>query len=177
MAKAVNFGFLFGLGSKKFSHYAKKSYGADVSPEEATQAIKTFRQTYAGYHAWQKRQAEQAAISLTVRTPCGKLRRLDADNTYGTAMNHPVQGGAAECMLYALVYLQNHISDGAKLLNCVHDEIIVECEPEEAEDMKGWIQEAMIHGFNEVFPKGITRGICEVGMGKNWGEQRSELRR
>lgn len=170
MAKAVNFGFLFGLGSKKFSHYAKKSYGAEVTAQEASQAIKTFRQTYAGYHAWQKRQAENAAIHLTVRTPCGKLRRLDPENTYGTAMNHPVQGGAAECMLYALVYFQDHIPDGAKLLNCVHDEIIVECEPEEAEETKGWIQESMIHGFREVFPDGITRGICEVGMGSNWSK-------
>lgn len=171
MAKAVNFGFLFGLGSKKFSHYAKKSYGADVSPEEATQAIKTFRQTYAGYHAWQKQQAENAAVSLTVRTPCGKLRRLDPENTYGTAMNHPVQGGAAECMLYALVHLQKLLgNNGTKLLNTVHDEVIVECKPSEAQGAFEAIEESMVHGFLQVFPKGITRGICEVGKGKNWGE-------
>lgn len=171
MAKAVNFGFLFGLGSKKFSHYAKKSYGADVSPEEALQAIKTFRETYAGYHAWQLRQAETAAKTLTVRTPCGKLRRLEEDNTYGTAMNHPVQGGACECMLHALIELQRLLGDGpGRLINCVHDEVIVECSPDYQHTVAGLIEASMKYGFLQVFPTGITRGICEVGAGPSWGE-------
>lgn len=171
MAKAVNFGFLFGLGSKKFSHYAKKSYGAEVSPAEAVQAIKTFRETYSGYHAWQIQQAENAAVSLTVRTPCGKLRRLDPENTYGTAMNTPVQGGAAECMLYALIALQKNLGgNGNRLVNCVHDEAIVECDPSMADEVASLIEASMEYGFLQVFPQGITRGICETGSGPNWGD-------
>ena len=153
-AKAVNFGFLYGLGSKKFSHYAKKSYQADVTEEEASQAIKTFRESYPGYREWQVQQVAQAARTLTTRTPCGKLRRLDVENTYGTAMNHPVQGGAAECMLYALVHLQNKLdSNGARLVNCVHDEVSVECSPDSVEEVKTYIADSMEQGFLDVFPE------------------------
>jgi DNA polymerase I-like protein with 3'-5' exonuclease and polymerase domains len=173
MAKAVNFGFLFGLGAKKFSHYAKKSYGAEVSEEEASDAIKTFRETYAGYHAWQKRQAEEASVSLKVRTPCGKLRSLDPENTYGTAMNTPVQGGAAECMLYSLIMLDTYATDiGFKVINVVHDEVICEVVNDEFKitQTKAAIEQSMHWGFKKVFPKGISRGLCEVGFGSNWAE-------
>lgn len=176
MAKAVNFGFLFGLGSKKFSHYAKKSYGAEVTPDEAAQAIKTFRETYRGYHAWQKLQAEQASISLQTRTPCGKLRRLDPENTYGTAMNTPVQGGACECMLYALIQLQNYADDcNFKIINCVHDEIILETTDttHNIETAKGALKSAMRIGFERVFPDGINKDLCEVGVGFNWGSAKN----
>lgn len=173
MAKAVNFGFLFGLGAKKFSHYAKKSYGADVTAEEATAAIKAFRETYAGYHEWQKNQAEEAATSLTVRTPCGKLRRLDSENTYGTSMNTPIQGGAAECMMYALIYLQKYADKyNFKIVNCVHDEIICEVayDPIAVSNTKQAIITSMRKGFKEVFPNGIDIGLSELGIGNNWAK-------
>lgn len=172
-AKAFNFGLMFGLGAKKFSHYAKKSYGAEVSQKEAQEGVETFRQTYSGYREWQLQQSSNAVVQGYVVTPCGKRRCLDRDNSYGPSMNTPVQGGAAECMLYSLVallpMLDVHCSS-AKLVNCVHDEVMVECKPESVQVVIDCIEQAMINGFREVFPGGITRGIAEVKSGANWAE-------
>lgn len=174
-AKAINFGFLFGLGAKKFSHYAKKSYQADFTEEQSFEAIRTFRETYPGYHAWQLKQAEMAARSLQVRTPCGKLRKMDPENTYGAAMNTPVQSGAAECMLYALIKLHDYLNQTGwgKLVNVIHDEVVVEALPEKKDKVAEMIEVSMRDGFLEVFPKGVTRGIVEVGCGPNWGEAKT----
>jgi DNA polymerase I-like protein with 3'-5' exonuclease and polymerase domains len=172
MAKAVNFGFMFGLGARKFSKYAKNSYGVDVTDEEAHEAIDTWRGLYSGYYTWQMAQAEKGAETKYTQTPMGKLRRLEATNTYGAAMNTPVQGGAAECMLGALIEVEKWCDDDCRLINCVHDEIILEVidNPETIEETKIVLQSAMVDGFTRVFPEGITNNLSEVGEGGNWAE-------
>jgi DNA polymerase I-like protein with 3'-5' exonuclease and polymerase domains len=171
-AKAFNFGLLFGLGAKKFSHYAKKSYGAEVSQEEANAGVKAFRETYYGYREWQLNQSSSALETGFCTTPCGKRRCLDRDNSYGASMNTPIQGGAAECMLYALIRLNNLFTSShstAKITNNVHDEILVECDPKDKNQVSAWVEEAMELGFLDVFPKGIVRGISECKSGNSWG--------
>ena len=170
-AKAFNFGLMFGLGPTKFAKYAKKSYQVDVTQDEAEESIKTWRKTYYGYRAWQVKQAEDASVSLHVRTPTGKLRCLDPENTYGAAMNTPVQGGACECMLAALVSLHESLTKGSlktRMINVVHDEIITEGPPSEKELVKDLITIAMTNGFKYVFPNGVTKGLCTVGEGATW---------
>jgi len=172
-AKAANFGFLFGLGAKKFSHYAKKSYGVEVSDDEAYDAINAFRTTYSGYTKWQMNQVDIGSSTLRVTTPCGKVRKLDKENTYGTAMNTPIQGGAAEVMLYALVILQNIIDEkklNAHIVNCVHDEILVECSDGKVNKLivKNAIKKAMIDGYLSVFPNGVINNLVKVGSGNSW---------
>lgn len=170
-AKAINFGFLFGLGARKFSHYAKKSYKVEVTEDEAAEAVSVFRETYAGYREWQIEQATRAHETLTCRTPCGKLRKLPHDNTYGNSMNHPVQGGAAEIMLYALVRLDRQLGPSSitKIVNCVHDEILLECSPEDKEGCSYILEDCMTQAFLDVFPDGITRSLVETKSGNSWG--------
>lgn len=175
-AKAFNFGLMFGLGPRKFSRYAKHSYGVDVSNEEAKASIKIWRDTYKGYHEWQLKQTEIGASKGRVRTPCGKVRMLEPGNSYGASMNTPVQGGACECILACLIRLQDTLDrekSRAKICNCVHDEIVVECPLDEVPRVKNYIQEAMEDGFRYVFPEGIINNICEVGVGETWAKAKS----
>lgn len=174
-AKAVNFGYLFGLGPNTFKSYAKKSYGVEVNHDEALRSIETFRNTYPQYFEWQMNQAEEASVSLRVFTPIGKVRRLDPENTYGTAMNTPVQGGAAECIEGALAYIYEGIVNNnlsARLVNCVHDEVVVEGDPTQEQEIKDLIYRSMVKGFTDVFPNGITNNITEVGVGPNWADSK-----
>lgn len=175
MAKAINFGFMFGLGAKKFAHYAKKSYGVDVTEDQAYDAVDAFRSTYAGYRKWQLVQTERSGKTMCVRTPCNKLRKLNTDNCYGASMNTPVQGGAAECMLYSLVILYHSFLRcpkewGVKLVNCVHDEVLIECVETYVKEVAALVNESMVSGFLQVFPNGITNKLVAVSWGKNWAE-------
>lgn len=170
LAKAFNFGLLFGLGVQKFSHYARKSYGVEVTNEEAGDAIKIFRETYSGYREWQLDQADNASTSFTCVTPCGKLRKLPEDNTFGNSMNHPVQGGAAEVMSHALIRINDEIQHLGILVNCVHDEVMVECHESVGESVKSIIEECMVLAFKDVFPYGVTKGLVDAKIGNSWGD-------
>ena len=173
LAKAINFGLLFGLGVKKFASYAKKSYQVDVSEDDAWEAVRTFRETYPGYRRWQLTAAAEGERTLFSRTPHGKLRRLEEGNTYGTSMNTPVQGGAGECMNHALVKLDKDIRKfglNARLCNVVHDEIITEHPPEETEFVGQLIVEAMTYGFQTVTGSDIIKGIVEKKTGDTWAQ-------
>jgi len=88
-------------------------------------------------------------------------------------MNTPVQGGASECMLYALIRLNKAFTVNkidAKLVNCVHDEVLVECKPRDSGIVALHIAASMQDGFLDVFPKGIIKGITESKVGITWGD-------
>jgi len=59
-----------------------------------------------------------------------------------------------------------------KIVNVVHDEVVVEAAPDYSDMVKEAITDSMTKGFLDVFPEGITRGIVEVGRGKNWAESK-----
>ena len=171
-----NFGILFGIGATKFSHYAKKSYKVEVDVEEAAEWINAFRETYSGYRTWQVEQTSQAKESLLTVTPCGKMRRLSEDNYFGSSLSTPVQGGASECMLHALIRLNKKLTEQGtigKIVNIVHDEVLVETVEKNAEYIKEAINDSMTQGFLDVFPGGITRDITAVGKGNNWAEAKA----
>lgn len=166
-AKAFNFGLLFGLGHKKFSHYARMSYGVEISEDEAKRSIEIWRELYGGYREWQFEHSKECERSLVAYTVCGKRQRLTEDNYYGTGLNHPVQGTAAEILLHALIRFQKNPI--GKLVNTVHDEITIQVREENASKCKGYLEGCMIEGYLDVFPNGITYKLVEAKIGNSWG--------
>lgn len=177
MAKAINFGLLFGLSAKGFSHYAKKSYGVDISERDSNEAVQIFRDAYPTYREWQLNQANSVGISKRCVTPMGKWRTLPDDSCWGNAMNHPIQGAAAEIMLSALIRIFIDQPTGIRLVNTVHDEIVLECKVIHVPFTARLLREAMIAGYLDVFPNGITRDLVEVGAGLNWADAKSKKNR
>lgn len=171
IAKALVLGLLFGLGAKKFSHYAKKGYNVDISFDESVENIKQFREIYSGHRAWQLAQSDECANSLIAVTVGGKRRCLDPDNYYGACLNHPVQGTAAEIILVALSNLYCYIRDipEVRLVNCVHDEILLECHPDVAEQVQTLMIGCMTEAYLSSFPNGVTRGLVDSWIGTDWG--------
>lgn len=171
LAKAINFGLLFGLGPTKFCSYAANSYSVEVSQDEALHAIEAFRELYAVFRQWQLDHTKICEHTLRVKTPLGKVRKLDPDNYYGASLNTPIQGGAAEIMLKALVYLNEAFQDtDVYLVNCVHDEVVLEVPIEKVEEVKNIVRDVMIRAYLDVFPKGITRDLVGISSGKTWAD-------
>ncbi len=56
LAKAVNFGLLYGQGAEGLRNYARGSYGVEMGLEEAQRYRKRFFQTYPGIKAWHERE-------------------------------------------------------------------------------------------------------------------------
>src|SRR5215213_5637894 len=75
LAKAVNFGLLYGMGAKGLQSYALKSYGVEMSLTEATLYRRRFFDTYPGLKRWHdiERQAWRLGETET-RTLIGRRR-------------------------------------------------------------------------------------------------------
>lgn len=170
LGKALGLGLLYGLGAKKFAHYVRKNFGLEISQEKAIQAVESFYETYPEFRYWQLEQSHEAEINYTVTTPFGKVRKVDEDSYYGASLNHPIQGGAAEVMLCALINLNKELPSMARLIACVHDEVIVGCHKDIVNQTKSIVETCMINAYLKVYPKGITNNLVSVGVGDSWSE-------
>lgn len=180
MAKAVNFGILFGQGARGLAAYAKQSYGVEMSESEAREAIEAFFKAYPGIKQSQMKTARLVKITGKVETPCGRVRDFAKEENgyrYTEALNTPIQGGAAEVALHSLIRLEKALDwTDARIANTVHDEVIVEVivevSEERAEEVAQVVEDSMSNGFLDVFPNAFscTKGLVETKIAKSWGE-------
>lgn len=167
MAKAVNFGLLFGMGAEKLSAYAFAQYGVAMTIDQAMAAVDIFRAEYAVYTKWQWNERNKCERLGFARTPAGKMRKLLPDEIYTKSVNTPVQGGAAEVIQSALIHCHRL---GLHLINCVHDEILIKSTIEHAKEDSKLLEYCMVKGMLEIFPKATTNKLVEATIGNAWGD-------
>ena len=172
LAKACNFGLIYGMGSRGLAAYASASYGVDMPLKAAEQARSAFFTAYPGIHAWHSRTRLQSAQNQTVRTRGGLVRDL-GNEQFGwkltEALNTPVQGSGAECLLESLIALPGELAGlDAKVIHHVHDEIILECAESDAGKAKVALTSAMQKGFDALFPEAGMPGLVEAHSGPDW---------
>ncbi len=158
LAKAINFGFLFGMGARRFSKYAQDSFGLALSLAEAERARAAFFDTFPGIAAWHRRLSawsrRGADESLVVRTALGRRKRFPAGGfSFTTALNIPVQGTAAEGFKLAIIELEPALrSLGGQGTMCIHDEYIAEVPQDQAEVACRRVREIMERCMATVVP-------------------------
>lgn len=170
-AKAANFGLLFGQGVNGFRIYAQNSYGVGLSFEEAKRMRNSFLQEYSTLHAWQQASIAEASRTRVCRTVTGRHRALTDKDYYTGSLNFPVQGAAAEVLYSTLGRLPQALSGlDAKIVNCVHDEILLEASAAHASAAKEALETAMTLGFRAIFPEAPTSGLVDARVASNWAE-------
>lgn len=133
-AKAVNFGFIYGMGWRKFKQYAESTYGLILTDKES-QAMRTrYFEVYAGLIKWHERQRKIVKAAKQVRTLSGRIRHLPqidspddsiAHQAERLAINSPVQGFGAELGLMAISEIEDYFNnDIVKLVGTIHDAIV-----------------------------------------------------
>jgi DNA polymerase I len=175
LAKAVNFGLLYGMGAKGLRSYALRSYGVGMSLEEAALYRRRFFETYPGLKRWHgyERRAWQRGETET-QTLTGR-RRIDVDRLTDR-LNAPVQGTGADGLKLALALLweRREKCPGAVPVLVCHDEILVECDREQAADTKVWLERAMIEGMETVLngtDKVDVPVEVETRIARSWGDE------
>jgi DNA polymerase-1 len=104
LAKAVNFGLLYGMGAQGLRSYVLRNYGIKMGLGEAALYRRRFFQTYPGLKEWHDNQrrvwhrGETETRTLTGRRRMGVERLTDR-------LNAPVQGTAADGLKLALALL------------------------------------------------------------------------
>ena len=148
-AKAVNFGIVYGISAFSLAQ------DIGVWPNEAKAYIDAYLAKYHGVRDYMKRIVEQARSDGYVSTLYGRRRELPElkspnfnMRSFGerVALNMPIQGTAADIIKLAMVRVHARLkAEGlkARLLLQVHDELIVECPDDEAEQVCALLTEEM----------------------------------
>jgi DNA polymerase-1 len=171
LAKAVNFGFLFGMGAERFRSYALSGYGLELDDAGARSAREAFFATFPGIADWHRRVARlcRQATPLVVRTALGRRRRFEAGSAnVPTALNVPVQGTAAEGFKRAVAALHPVLRglDGRGVL-VVHDEYIAEVPRERADEARARVEAEMQAAMASVVT--AVPIVVDAHVAESWG--------
>ena len=190
-AKAVNFGFVYGMGWRKFKIYARDNYGVDLTDKEAEQWRERFFQAYHSLPKWHSKQRRIVQSMGQVRSPIGRLRRLP--DIYSTdkskkaeaerqSINSPVQGfgsdltilGMSEIMGNAQSYDPDYVLDKDKffVIGTVHDATLFEVRNDYLMEFCPKAKHILEHpkALEEVFHFDTDVPIvADVAVGRSWG--------
>ncbi len=155
-AKRLNFGVVYGIGSQRFAMMT------GVSQRDAEDILRKYFTTYRGLDEWLRGAATRAREERHARTASGRMARFRFDENepqevasaqrYGK--NMPIQGTSADILKIALHLLNEEFrGTSAKLVNIVHDEIVVEVSQAEAEEAAAKLEKAMIEAAERYVKK------------------------
>jgi len=146
LAKAVNFGLLYGMGAKALANNARTSFGQEMGESEATDIRRRYFEAYPGIRNWQQLQGRKAET----RTVLGRQRILDGDRYYTARLNAPIQGTGADGLKLALAKMWESRDDvDAFPVLAIHDEVVVEAPTDKAEEAKAWLVRCMREAMEE----------------------------
>lgn len=179
-AKAVNFGFLYGMLAKKFVDYAYDSYGVVFTLAEAQEFREKFFAKYSRLLPWHHEQEVLCESMGGVYNKFGRFRKLPliySSNRWEKlsaarrAINTPVQGTGSDLLISAATQIHKELrKEGLKIVGTVHDSILGEF-PEECKD---WIvpeiRRIMLHpaAMDEFGVELKVPLDCDIGVGP-WG--------
>jgi DNA polymerase I-like protein with 3'-5' exonuclease and polymerase domains len=168
--KTLNFALLYGMGYRKYKTYAAQS-GKLISLSEAKVAHTAFHAAYPRLREWHKERAALVADGWAyVRTACGRRRLLSYDDaTMMCSANTLIQGSGADILKIAISKLNQHLNDDARMVACVHDEIVLEVKEDLAEDYKRILEDTMISAA-EVVLKTVP-AEADAGIGLSWADK------
>src|SRR6266568_2075082 len=145
-AKRLNFGVVYGIGAQRFSMLT------GLTVPEAENVLRKYFATYRGLDAYLRESANRAVSEKQARTASGRLVRFNFDAsdrqqismTQRNGKNAPIQGTSADILKRALRLLKDDLRDtSAKIVNIVHDEVVVEVDESEAEDVAQKVERTM----------------------------------
>ena len=170
-AKAVNFGIVYG----------QQAYGLSqslhISMAEARDMIDRYYEAYPGVRTFLDNVVARAKQTGYAETMYGRRRHipeLKAKNPqlrgFGerTAMNHPMQGTAADIIKIAMARVSRRLEEegfAAHMILQVHDELDFECPVDEVKRLTAMVQDVMEHVVDLRVPL-----IAEASTGVTWAD-------
>lgn len=170
-AKAVNFGIVYG----------QQAYGLSqslhISMVEARDMIDRYYEAYPGVRMFLDSVVARAKQTGYAETMYGRRRHipeLKAKNPqlrgFGerTAMNHPMQGTAADIIKIAMARVSRRLEEegfAAHMILQVHDELDFECPVDEVERLTAMVRDVMEHVVDLRVPL-----IAEASTGITWAD-------
>src|SRR6266850_699970 len=151
-AKRLNFGVVYGIGAQRFALMT------GLSVPEAEDVLRRYFRTYRQLDTYLREAANTAVRDRQARTASGRLVRFRYDEndrqqismTQRNGKNTPIQGTSADILKRALRLLRGELrGTSARIVNIIHDEIVVESETHEVDDVARKVERVMVAAGEE----------------------------
>ena len=171
MAKAVNFGIIYGI-----SEYGLAD-NTGLSNKEAKEFIENYMNTYPEINKYMEDTIKYAHEHGFVKTLFGRIRNIPEleNKNYmirkmgeRMALNTPIQGTSADIIKKAMVLVDFKMKEAnlkSKMILQVHDELIFDAEESELDILNNIIKESMENVVSLTVPLKV-----DIESGKNWLE-------
>ena len=171
MAKAVNFGIIYGLSAFGLSRQL------NISRKDAKDFIDQYFLLYSKVRGFMDNtiaEARECGYTLTMFNRRRYLPDLKSDNRQvresaeRIAINSPIQGSAADLIKIAMIRLSRNLKKmklNSKMILQVHDELVFECPVREKKEIESLVRKEMEGACTLSVPL-----VVDIGWGKNWNE-------
>lgn len=171
-AKAINFGIIYGMGIRSLAK------SIDVGENEAAELLDKFFRRFPKIRSYLEGSVDQALSlgycqSILGRrlglTPDPYSKKLERGAIARIAKNMPIQGSAADIIKVAMLRLHERLNDkfvNAGLINMVHDELVVECNSNEANAVALALKEEMEYSQKLLIPN--VKPKVDIQIGNTW---------
>ncbi|OFL59328.1 DNA polymerase I [Corynebacterium sp. HMSC065D07] len=165
--KAMSYGLVYGLSAFGLSQQL------GIPAREAKEIMESYFERFGGVKRYLDDVVVQARKDGYTSTVFGRRRylpelnsdnRVARENAERAALNAPIQGTAADIIKVAMIRVDKALEGMAsRVLLQVHDELVVEVAPGEAEDVQRILEREMDKAIELTVPLEVS-----VGVGKNW---------
>ncbi len=174
-AKAINFGLAYGMGPQGLA------VRIDKTVDEARELINAYFKAFSGVQKWLEKAGRDSVRLNYSPTPLGRKRfynTLTSDDPdfrrrqgeiERQGKNAPIQGCNADMTKMALVFLRERLQGyDARLVNTVHDEIVVEVREDQAEEVCKLVEHEMIRAGQEILKE--VPIVADAKIGDYWSK-------
>ncbi len=172
-AKAVNFGLIYGMGAFRLSR------DSELTLAESEDFIKVYFQRFPGISRYLEQTKRLAHEQGYVETLLGRRRYFPVFKVPGganrdviaraerEAINHPIQGSAADIIKIAMIRLHQALMERfqGRMILQVHDELLLEVPEAELDPVRDLVVDIMSNAYAMDVPLKV-----ETGSGYNWLE-------
>ena len=172
IAKAINFGLIYGMGEKRLAE------DNNITRKEAKVYYNGFFDTYVSVKPYFDEELERAKENLYIKTILGRklsTKDVNANNSMirshaeKAAKNAGIQGSAAEIIKLAMIdvfdFIFNEAKEDAIMIMQVHDELVFEVKEDKAEELAERIKSIMENVIELKVPL-----VAEYKIADNWNE-------
>lgn len=171
VAKAVNFGIIYGISSFGLSE------NLNINPKQAQKFIDDYLNTYPGIKEYMDRSILNAHNDGYVLTLFNRKRTIPELNNKNymirssaerMALNTPIQGTSADILKKAMIEIYhkfNELGLKSKMLLQVHDELVFNCLNNELDTVKNIVRDIMENTYKLDVPLHV-----EINYGNTWYE-------
>ena len=169
VAKAVNFGILYGMSGFGLSD------ALDININDATEFISKYKSAFPGIDEYMKGVIKDAHEKGYVKTIMNRKRIIEEINNTNhiirhqgerIALNTPIQGSSADIIKKAMIDLHRALKDNnfeSTMILQIHDELIFDVKKEEEGKLKELVKNVMENCYKLNVPLEV-----EINTGINW---------